>query len=338
MNLQQFETFYLPEHLTQTLLHILVTETSLGIRHLHVALLFTCIAVSYSMRVNLSVAIVAMIDKETANPDYQDFQWNEQTQSLVLSSFFWGYIVTQIPAGQLAEKKGPKYILLISTFLSAIISIITPICTSVGGWEVMCSLRVLSGLCQGVVYPSVHTLLSKWVPASERGPLATYCYVGAEFGTVIMLAISGTLASSVMGWPSIFYFSGVAALLWAILWWWCGSNSPMDNRWITENEKEYILGSLAVNNKGKDCTKHSETKPSTPWLSIITSIPFLALTLTQAAHMWGYWTLMTKTPAYMKNILKFELKQVYCVVLYNSQCILYHNFHCRILWYPPYHI
>lgn len=123
-------------------------DATFGIRHLHVVLLFTCIAVSYCLRVNLSVAIVAMLDKETANPQYDDFQWNEQTQSLLLSSFFWGYIVTQIPAGQLAEKKGAKFILLISTFISGVISIITPICTSIGGWEALCALRVISGLCQ----------------------------------------------------------------------------------------------------------------------------------------------------------------------------------------------
>ncbi|KAG4077083.1 hypothetical protein HA402_016070 [Bradysia odoriphaga] len=62
-------------------------------------------------------------------------------------------------------------------------------------------------------------------------------------------------------------------------------------------------------NTDDDHNEKNETKLSTPWLSILTSIPFFALTLTQAAQMWGYWTLMTKTPAYMKNILKFELKE-----------------------------
>lgn len=249
------------------------------------------------MRVNLSVAIVAMIDKETANPDYDDFQWNEQMQSLLLSSFFWGYIVTQIPAGKIAEKKGPKVILLISTLTSAIISIITPICTSIGGWKSMCALRVISGLLQAAIYPSVHTLLSKWIPVAERGPLGTYCYAGAEFGTVIMLAISGSLASSTMGWPSIFYFSGTISLLWSVIWWWLGSNTPREHRWISEIEREYILASLEANSSSdEDHKRKTKTRPSTPWLSIITSMPFLALTLTQAAQMWGYWTLMTKIP------------------------------------------
>lgn len=147
-----------------------------------------------------------------------------------------------------------------------------------------------------VVYPSVHTLLSKWIPISERGPFGTYCYVGAEFGTVIMLAVSGSLASSSMGWPSIFYFSGAVSLLWSMFWWWLGSNTPQDHRWISEIEKKFILKSLATKNTDDDLNENLKTKPSTPWLSIMTSKPFLALTITQAAHMWGYWTLMTKIP------------------------------------------
>lgn len=277
-------------------LELLTLETGLGIRHLHVALLFICNAVSYGLRVNLSVAIVAMIDKESANPDYVEFQWNEQTQSLVLSSFFWGYTLTQIPAGQIAERYGPKYILLIATFISGTIVIITPICTTLGGWKVMCALRVILGLCQGVVLPSMHTLLSKWLPPSERGPLGACCYIGSEIGTVVMLAISGSLASSSMGWPSIFYLSGAVSLLWAIMWWWLGSNTPQVNRWISEKEKEYIITSLQTNTEDNyDDEKHKPKLP-TPWLSIFSSMPFLALILTQSAQVWGFWTLMTKIP------------------------------------------
>lgn len=259
-----------------------------------------------------------MIDKESANPDFEDFAWNEQTQSLVLSSFFWGYILTQIPGGQVAEKKGAKFVLLVSLLVSAIVAIITPVCTSLGGWEAMCALRVISGMCQGVVYPSVHTLLSKWIPASERGPLGTYCYVGAEFGTVIMLALSGVLATSFMGWPSIFYFSGAVSLLWTVIWWWLGSNKPDENRWILDSEKEFILRSLQTTAE-KDENGKSAMRLSTPWLAIVTSIPFFALTLTQAAQMWGFWTLMTKTPGTVEPIKILLMAEVsLCCPFYYS--------------------
>ena len=37
-----------------------------------------------------------------------DFEWDSGTQGLILASFFYGYIVTQIPGGYLATKYGGK--------------------------------------------------------------------------------------------------------------------------------------------------------------------------------------------------------------------------------------
>lgn len=42
----------------------------------------------------------------------------------------------------------------------------------------MCALRVLQGLTQGTIFPSTHTLLSKWVPPGERARLSTFVYSG----------------------------------------------------------------------------------------------------------------------------------------------------------------
>ena len=33
-----------------------------------------------------------------------DFDWDSKTQGLILASFFYGYILTQIPGGYLATK------------------------------------------------------------------------------------------------------------------------------------------------------------------------------------------------------------------------------------------
>lgn len=35
-----------------------------------------------------------------------EFDWNSQTKGLVLSSFFYGYLLTQLPGGWLAAKIG----------------------------------------------------------------------------------------------------------------------------------------------------------------------------------------------------------------------------------------
>lgn len=41
-----------------------------GVRHLQCILVFFGLAVAYALRVNLSVAIVAMTDRNASNPDF----------------------------------------------------------------------------------------------------------------------------------------------------------------------------------------------------------------------------------------------------------------------------
>ena len=107
----------------------------------------------------------------------------------------------------------------------------------------------MQGLTQGFIMPGVHTLLSKWAPSDERGRLTTYAYAGAHAGTILMLIISGLLIKSSVGWPCIFYVSGGAAILWVILYFIFGSNSPADCRNISVLEKQYIDGSLGTGNE-----------------------------------------------------------------------------------------
>lgn len=66
----------------------------------------------------------------------QAYHWDEKTKALILSSFFWGYVVTQVPAGQIAQRWGAKFLLFWSMLLCSILTLLTPLCASVGGWKV----------------------------------------------------------------------------------------------------------------------------------------------------------------------------------------------------------
>lgn len=74
--------------------------------------------------------------------------------------------------------------------------------------------------------------------------LGTLAYAGAQFGTVICFPISGELAASSVGWPSIFYTFGVLAIIWAIVFFIFGSDSPSKHSGISEKERRYIEDSL----------------------------------------------------------------------------------------------
>lgn len=149
-----------------------------GVRHMQTFLLFLMLTIAYAMRVNMSVAVIAMVDRNGTNPNFEEFAWNEQTQSTVLSSFFLGYVFTQVPAGKLAQRYGAKMLLAISMAICGLLNLLTPYGARFGDYKCVIALRVLQGLCQGFIFPSTHTLLSKWAPVEERGKLSTYCYSG----------------------------------------------------------------------------------------------------------------------------------------------------------------
>lgn len=78
----------------------------------------------YTLRVNLSVAVVAMnqvtnvtLENGTVVEE-REFNWTSKERGVVLSSFFYGYITTQVLGGFLANKIGGHIVsLLVLSFL-----------------------------------------------------------------------------------------------------------------------------------------------------------------------------------------------------------------------------
>ncbi|TDG48327.1 hypothetical protein AWZ03_005282 [Drosophila navojoa] len=273
-------------------------STGYGIRHLQILLLFAALTVGFAMRVNLSVAIVAMAE-------FPEYNWSERIKSLVLSSFFWGYVTTQVPAGPLARRFGGKVTILSGLSICSVLTVLTPLCVRLGGWQVLCALRLVEGVFQGLLFPSCHTVISAWVPPNERATMGNFAYVGFQFGTIVMLATSGLLAS-MGGWPSIFYASGAAGCLWSVAYYFWGASTPAQSKRITPEERELIeLGHASERTEDAELPSHHQI---TPWLSFFKSPAVLALIAVQSAYAFGFWTLLTQIPSYMKNVLGKDIK------------------------------
>ncbi|XP_053963647.1 putative inorganic phosphate cotransporter [Anastrepha ludens] len=302
-----------------------------GVRHLQCFLAFCGLAVAYALRVNLSVAIVAMTDRNSTNPAFEEFDWDESIKSYLLSSFFWGYVVTQVPGGYLAHHYGAKYTFLFGVLICSCLAILTPFCAHVGDWPLVLALRAAQGLSQGMIFPSTHTFLSKWAPAEERGRLVSYCYSGSQFGTVVMLFVSGYIASSWLGWPSIFYLSGIVGILWSFVWYYCSSSTPAEHPSISVAELRYIESSGQVrrpSDAGRTTGGAQTQAHKVPWAAIFTSPPFLTLIFVHSSNNWGFWTLLTEIPTYMKNILGVDIRSngPLSALPYFAMCLLSYGF------------
>ena len=74
-----------------------------------------------------------------------EFNWPKQTQGLIMSSFFWGYMVSQIPAGWLADRVGGRRVYGGFMLLMSLATILHPIGARMH-YKVVVALRFFSGL------------------------------------------------------------------------------------------------------------------------------------------------------------------------------------------------
>ncbi|XP_017478656.1 PREDICTED: putative inorganic phosphate cotransporter [Rhagoletis zephyria] len=289
-----------------------------GMRHLQTLLLFFNIMVVYFSRLNVAVSVVAMTNANTTNPNFPEYNWNEKHKSYIISSFYWGYVFTQLPGGYVSRLFGSKVVMLTTTLCSAICSLLTPYLISWGGWQAYCGIRIIMGLSQGAMFPAIHQHLGMWSPKSERTLLGTLSHSGAEIGIIMAMGVSGLIAASSLGWPGISYISGGACIAWCLIWQIFAYNNAPSARFITPEECQYIEADL----KRED--KFHDKEIPVPWLAIFTSVPFLSLILVRCAQAWGLNTLQAHIPSYFAGVLNMNIKSnaLFSALPYMAMCIL----------------
>ncbi|KAM6922920.1 sialin [Lycodopsis pacificus] len=276
--------------------------------------------VVYSLRVNLSVAMVDMLNNtrhsstnhsgsvcpahaNPARPKHNHtasvYDWDSETQGWILGSFFYGYILTQIPGGYLAGRYGPKWLMGFGILGTVVFTLLTPVAADLGA-SYLIAVRVLEGIGEGVTFPSMYTMWAAWAPPLERSRLLTISYIGAQLGTVVSLPLSGEICFY-LDWTYVFYIFGAVGLVWFVFWSFLVFDSPNTHPRISEQERLYITGSLK--------SELSTSAGHIPWRAIVCSRPLWAIVVAHFSYNWTFYTLLTLLPTYMNDVLGFSIQQ-----------------------------
>ncbi|XP_050412610.2 sialin [Patella vulgata] len=282
----------------------------------------------FSLRSNLSVAMVAMVyanvsDKNVNQslecmPKYGnhtpmvpltegEFQWNGQIQGIILGSFYYGYCLTQIPGGWLAQYFGGKRLIGGAILVTSLLSLLSPIAARFNWWMLV-GVRFLEGATQGVIYPAMHSMWGRWAPKSERSRLVTITYSGSGSGTTVGLIVSGYICQSqyIGGWPSCFYLFGGIGCVWFIIWMLLVHDLPADHPRISAEELHLLQTTTSTfHTDENNMSDLKKLKP--PWTSIFTSSAVWAIVAAHVATDFGFFTLASCLPTYMKFVLKYNI-------------------------------
>lgn len=107
-----------------------------------------------------------------------------------ISAFFWSYALAQVPAGWFSDRYGAR-VMMVLYILSW--SVFTALIGLAQGLWFLLAMRLGCGLGQAGAYPTSASLLSKWVPFSNRGTASSFVANGGRLGLVLAPVLTAYL-------------------------------------------------------------------------------------------------------------------------------------------------
>ncbi|XP_051145364.1 probable anion transporter 5 isoform X2 [Andrographis paniculata] len=237
-------------------------------RYVIVILTFICTCVCYIERVGFSIAYTAAADAAGIN---------QSSKGMILSTFYYGYACSQVPGGWAAQKIGGRRVLLLSFVLWSLTCSFIPL--DPNRVTILVIARLLVGVAQGFIFPSIHTVLAQWVPPHERS-------------RSVSLTTSGAL--------------------WSLLWYKYASDPPRsDNPKATAAGFGDSLLPIEGNERRKAANGvYSIRTPKIPWKRIVLSSPIWAIVINNFTFHYGLYVLMNWLPTYFELGLQHSLQEM----------------------------
>ncbi|KJH48118.1 transporter, major facilitator family protein [Dictyocaulus viviparus] len=263
-------------------------------------------AISFGIRANFGVAKNRMVNNFTdayGDVHEPEFSWTATEMGMLESSFFYGYAISQIPAGILAAKFAPNKLFCYGVAVASVLNIIVAFAFQYHPFTDMMviAMQVIQGLALGVTYPAMHGVWRHWAPPLERSKLATTTFTGSYVGVMVSLPLSAA-AVSYFSWSAPFYVYGFSGILWTICWWYVSSSSPSEHHYITDEERTYITEKV-----GKVVTGNTSLT-TIPWKSILLSLPVWAITISNFCRSWTFFLLLGNQLTYMRDVLHLDIR------------------------------
>ncbi|XP_071506042.1 sialin-like [Diadema antillarum] len=287
-------------------------------RYILLVMLFGGMAITSISRINVSITMPAMtnvtftentdgagnesgsfcraMNETTSNHDDEpegEFLWSTHEQELILSGFFYGYGVCQIPMGWLTDKIGGSPVFVTSLLLSGVLNTLGPVAAQSGPMVLM-TVRILCGVTECEHSWFYSTVLS-----------------GFKFGAFVGTIASGFLAGSSFlgGWPSTFYVFGendidkIVALrgfgvAWSLLWLLLIYNTPQSHPRISNNELHHIESNAV------------SSSVTIPVKAVLLSKPVWAVLICTLVGSFSVMMVFTNFPLFLKHVHGYNIEEI----------------------------
>lgn len=264
-------------------------------KYLAFTLLYIGWCISYIDRaaINISLASIA-----------KEFSLNPAAMGMVLSTFFIGYAVMQLPGGWLADKFGSKKVIVVALLFWSAFTVFTGLAWSLSS---LILIRFLFGLGEGAFPCASLKGVAEYFPKSERpkmtGAILSSNYIGSAIAPMIIAPLL-----LYFGWRNMFFAIGVVGIVFVFAYWFfmgpakafgeeaahAGQTQKVDMKVLLKIPLMWQLViawfGLSLVNKGLDSwmptylltVRHLDLKS----IGILTPLPFIAAGISTAIGGW----------------------------------------------------
>ena len=249
--------------------------------------LFLSNVIWYLDRTNISVASTHIM---------KEYGWNPAQFGIVMSAFFLGYALTQIPGGWLSDRFGGSRVIQFGTIWWSIFTILTPAGMTVA---TMAFIRCLMGLGEGVNAPAHVALTAHWMPRREFGR-ASGLYLMGTFGGIMLTMPIAAWITLKWGWQWVFYSFGAVGFIWSAIWFYYGRDNPEQHPKISKEEIELIRS---------DQESAEKMKQPTDWKRILGCWQVWGVVISFFAENYGFYLYVSWLPGYLMLARGYSLSK-----------------------------
>ena len=170
-----------------------------------ITLLVIAVLINYVDRGNLALA-APLLSKE----------WGMSASQLgiLLSAFFWTYVLLQVPMGWLVDRFSASALLAVGFLAWSGATIFTGLAR---GFAALLAMRLLLGVGEAVIFPASSKIFSENLEEKDRGLANGLLVAAIRWGTAVG-AFGGGLLMAHFGWRRTFLAIGLLGLLWLPAW------------------------------------------------------------------------------------------------------------------------
>jgi sugar phosphate permease len=213
------------------------TERMTRYRWVVMGLIFIVYTLAAADRANIGI-VLPFVKKE--------FAMSNTEAGAVVSLFFVGYSVMQIPAGLLVKRFGTRIVFPIFMILT---SLFTGLLGTTGSALAMKLNRLALGFAEAPLPVAMLSTMNRWFPAQEKGTAVGLFLAAAKFGPVIVPPL-GALIIATLGWEYVFFICALPGLVFAVLWYFFVVDEPARSRFVSPAEAAHIGSGLPATTTG----------------------------------------------------------------------------------------